>query len=365
MNRLHYAEGVDAMPEHAGMLARTERVDSPIYGEIMPIAAIQQNIARVQLLKQEVLREGVDFGVIPGTPKPSLYKPGAEIVNLMFGVSVDPDPLAFREEEGVDDTGRPFYRVTVRQVFKTRTGLFLGASYGSASSLEEKYKWRRATGPKEFAATVEGWKRSKFKRGKNNTEYEEPQVRTEVDDIRNTILQMAMKRSEVSGTKRVHALSGMFGQDLEDLPAEIRDSIVDGEVVSREASAPPPPAAHRKSQQHGQAPGDAPPPREDTGKQPSAPPPPAATRSTVTVVIEDTQVVPRADSTYYEIKAMQVGGDERLPPTTHVFLTGDEDLYKVAASCEGSGVVMVATWHPGKRRDGSVGKMLDELTAAD
>lgn len=232
----------------SALAERTEAIDSPIYGEIMPIAAIQQNMGRVQALKQAVLKEGIDYGVIPGTPKPSLFKPGAELMNLMFGVSVDPDTASLRVEEGTDEVGVAFYRATVRMVFKTRTGIFLGASYGVASSLEEKYKWRRATGPKEFAATVEGRKRSKFRRGKNNTEYEEQQVRSEVEDLKNTILQMAMKRAEVSGTKRVHALSGMFGQDLEDLPVEIRESIVDGEVVSHEDKPQP---GQRKSQQHG------------------------------------------------------------------------------------------------------------------
>jgi hypothetical protein len=107
-------------------------------------------------------------------------------------------------------------------------------------------------------------------------------------------------------------------------------------------------------------------------KQPAddkQPPPPAATTTTTQVVIEDTLVVvegpvdgPRR---HYEIKTMEVGGDERLPPKTHVFLTSDEALYKLAASCEGSGVLMVATWHRGKRKDKSIGKMLDSLAAAD
>lgn len=233
----------------SALAERTERVESPIYGEIMPIAAIQQNIGRIQLLKETVLKEDRDFGTIPGTPKPSLFKPGAELVNLMFGVSVDPDRDGLREEIGTDEHGVPYYTVTVRMVFKTRTGLFLGASYGSASSLEEKYKWRRATGPKEFEATVDGRKRVKFGRGKNGSEYETQQIRTEVEDIKNTILQMAMKRAEVSGTKRVHALSGMFGQDLEDLPEEIRSSIVDGEVVSRDDA--PKPGQRKPDQQNG------------------------------------------------------------------------------------------------------------------
>src|SRR6185295_17391110 len=96
-------------------------------------------------------------------------------------------------------------------------------------------------------AMPEGRRRVKFGRGKGGTEYEEFQVRTEVDDIKNTVLQIAMKRAEVSGTKRVHALSDMFGQDLEDLPEEIRESIIDGEVVSRETDKPE--TGQRRSQQ--------------------------------------------------------------------------------------------------------------------
>jgi hypothetical protein len=235
------------MTESTGLAERTEMIHSPIYGEIVPIAAIQQNITRIQAAKQSVMKEGTHYGVIPGTPKPSLLKPGAELVNLMFGVSVDPDSSAFHTEDGQDDVGLPFFRCSVRMVFKTRSGVFLGASYGYASSLEEKYKWRRATGQKEFAATPDGRKRVKFRRGKNNTEYEELQVRTEVEDIRNTIVQMAMKRGEVGGTKRVHALSDMFSQDLEDLPAEIRESVIDGEVVETERR--PVQAGQRKSEQ--------------------------------------------------------------------------------------------------------------------
>jgi hypothetical protein len=225
-----------------------ERIESPIYGAIVPIAAIQQNIVRVQQAKQEVMREGLHFGTIPGTPKPSLYKPGAELINLMFGVTCDPEPSSKEEHEGIDESGLRFYAVTIRMVLKTSAGRFFGASYGYASSLEEKYKWRKATGKKEFDATPEARRRVKFGRGKNNTEYEVLQVRTEVEDIKNTILQMAMKRAEVSGTKRSHALSDMFGQDLEDMPEEIRESVVEAEVVARDGTPTVQPG-QRKSEQ--------------------------------------------------------------------------------------------------------------------
>ena len=235
------------MHESTALAERTEMIQSPIYGEIVPIAAIQQTIARVQAAKASVMKKGLHYGVIPATNQDTLLKPGAELINLMFGVSVDPDPVALREDEGVDDVGLPYYRCTARMVLTTRrTKTFLGASYGYASSLEEKYKWRRASGKKEFDAAPDGRRRVKLRRGKNG-EYEELQVRTEVEDIRNTIVQMAMKRAEISGTKRVHALSDMFSQDLEDLPQEIRESVIDGEVV--ESDRKPVQAGQRKSEQ--------------------------------------------------------------------------------------------------------------------
>lgn len=231
------------MTENTGLAERTGMIQSPIYGDIVPIAAIQQNITRVQAAKVAVMKDGTHYGRIPGTPKPSLLKPGAEIINLMFGVSAD--PAEKDDEESVDEVGVRFYRCSVRMVFKTRTGVFMGASYGYASSLEEKYKWRKA-GKKEFEATPEARRRVKFRKG-DKGEYEEFQVRTEVEDIKNTIVQMAMKRAEVSGTRRVHALSDMFSQDLEDLPAEIRESIIDGEVV--ESDRKPVQVGQRKSEQ--------------------------------------------------------------------------------------------------------------------
>jgi hypothetical protein len=225
------------------LMERTESLNSSIYGDIVPIAAIQQNIARVQAAKATVMKLGTHYGTIPGTPKPTLFKSGAEIINLMFGVSVDPAEL--EEETGLDEVGVPFYRARVRMTFKTRSGISLGASFGVASSLEEKYKWRKASGQREFDAAPEGRRRVKHRK-----DYDEQQVRTEVEDIRNTIVQMAMKRAEVSGTRRVHALSDMFAQDLEDLPVELRDSIIDGEVVAKDSNADKgPQPAQRKSEQ--------------------------------------------------------------------------------------------------------------------
>ena len=91
-----------------------------------------------------------------------------------------------------------------------------------------------------------------------------------------------------------------------------------------------------------------------------------ATSTASRVVIENTAVLQRErGSGYdYEVTATQVGV-ARQPPVGHVFITPDEALYRVAVSCEGTGVPMIATWHRGKRSNGVVVKLLDALTAED
>jgi hypothetical protein len=57
-------------------------------GLLRPIAAPAEIIAsqeEARALVQEALKEGRDYGKIPGVDKPSLLKPGAERLNLAFG----------------------------------------------------------------------------------------------------------------------------------------------------------------------------------------------------------------------------------------------------------------------------------------
>src|SRR4051812_21905772 len=58
---------------------------------IQPIAApaeVLQAQEETRALIQEALKDGRDFGKIPGVDKPSLLKPGAERVALAFGCTM-------------------------------------------------------------------------------------------------------------------------------------------------------------------------------------------------------------------------------------------------------------------------------------
>ena len=55
---------------------------------IDPVQAVQAARTRkdvvVQMQKDDILRAGVDFGIVPGSNKPSLLKPGAERLCAAF-----------------------------------------------------------------------------------------------------------------------------------------------------------------------------------------------------------------------------------------------------------------------------------------
>jgi len=169
-------------------------------------------------LIQEVLMDSmikdVHYGIIPGTNKDTLYKPGAEKILTLFRIACDPEVT----DLSTDDEFR--FRVTVKGIHQS-TGIFLGAGVGECSSNEEKYKWRGVVCQEEWEATKEDQRRVKWSKGYNGPAYSAQQVRTNPADLANTILKMAKKRGMVDMTLTVTAASDVFAQDLEDLPPEL------------------------------------------------------------------------------------------------------------------------------------------------
>lgn len=183
---------------------------------------VVQHALVVQEVMRAVMKPDVHYGKIPGTDKPTLLQPGADVLCMTFRIA----PEFHVEDLSTADVVR--YRVTCRGVHQT-TGVTLGAGIGEGSTGEEKYKWRRAVNDKEFEATLPAMRRVKFGKG-----YETKQVRTEPADVANTVLKMAAKRAKIAMVLNVTAASDMFGQDLEDLDAALRESLVGDDQ-------PPPP----------------------------------------------------------------------------------------------------------------------------
>jgi hypothetical protein len=201
----------------------------------LPMSAeqVRDHVNAIQTVMQAVMKKDVHFGTIPGTPKPTLYKPGAEMLCMAFHI----DPSFQIEDLSTAD----YYRYRVRCIGRhQQTQIKLGEGMGSASSSEEKYKWRKAICDEEFELAPESRKRVKFGKSKDSTGfYKAKQLRAEPDDIDNTVLKMACKRAHIAMTLNVLAASDIFTQDIEDLPEHLRseEPTADPDVVAKWVAA--------------------------------------------------------------------------------------------------------------------------------
>lgn len=206
MNALTRAEG-GALAEQPSMA-------------IMSVAAMTDRINAIQTVTRNKMITDVHYGIIPGTKKPTLYKAGSEMLLTMFQIGTQVSV------EDLSDADRIKYRVIVTGVH-TPSGRILGQGVGECSTGEEKYKWRNAVCDEEFDGTQEGLRRVKWSKtweaGKP-TFYQYRQVRTAPDDLGNTVLKMAKKRAQIDMTLTALGVSDLFNQDIEDLPAELRQS---------------------------------------------------------------------------------------------------------------------------------------------
>jgi hypothetical protein len=199
------------------------------------VAEVIEHVKTVQEIMRAVMRPDVHYGVIPGTDKPTLLKAGAELLCMTFRIA---DTYQI-EDLSTSDTVR--YRVTCIGTHQT-TGTVLGTGMGEASSLEEKYKWIKATRT-EWDATPETLRRKKHGYNKQQKkEYEILQVRTEPANLANTVLKMANKRAKLAMVLNVTAASDMFTQDLEDMEDRLREHLAEGD----DGASTEPPAAKQK-----------------------------------------------------------------------------------------------------------------------
>ena len=191
---------------------------------------IRQHVNLIQTVMKEVMKENVHFGKIPGTDKPSLFKPGAEKICETFRIAPS------YQVEDLSARGFVRYRVRCTGTHQT-TGLVLGEGMGECSSLETKYRWRKAASIAEFNNTPENLRQIKY--GYNKTqrqEYEIRQVAAESADLANTILKMACKRAMVAMCLTVTAASDLFTQDIEDLPPELLPDDDGGDTTTGSAT---------------------------------------------------------------------------------------------------------------------------------
>lgn len=174
-------------PKNALVVATPEA--PAVAGEYVPSVSVtleqaKDNFKRLHEVTKELMKPGVDYDTIPGTPKPTLLKPGAEHLLQFFGLGHRVARVETKEDW---DNGFFYYcyRVTI---FKTRI-------------------MPNGTVVEQVIAECEGSANSKEKRYRNQDVY----------TIVNTLQKMAIKRALVGATLQATGTSGMFTQDLEDM----------------------------------------------------------------------------------------------------------------------------------------------------
>jgi hypothetical protein len=212
----------------------------PASANILPSSIAIEDLTRhVDIIEQvanKVMKQGVHFGLIPGTKKPTLYKAGAEVLRLTFNLRA---VMEEKDVQRVDHEGghREFI---VRCHIITPSGMEIAIGVGSCSTLEAKYRWRNGErvcpqcgkptiikGKDEYGGGWLCWKKNggcgtKWDNGAAAIEDQEvgKVENTNIADCYNTVLKMAKTRAFRDGMLMATATSGRFTQDLEDPHAD-------------------------------------------------------------------------------------------------------------------------------------------------
>ena len=227
--------------------------------EIMPqspqemalaLAQMKQKLGLVQSFFREVMVRDQDYGIIPGTDKPTLLKSGAEKLCELYGYA---PKVAQVEEQSDMDTGFYRARVTVALVHR-RTGIVVAEGVGEANTREGRYRWRWVPEwklPKGIDTSNLQVEQRKDRNGNPYLVY-----RLENDDpwsLWNTVLKMAKKRALIDATLSATRSSGIFTQDMDDLQEWMDAGEIPREYEGHAEGTPPDAPTHAVSAERRQS----------------------------------------------------------------------------------------------------------------
>lgn len=174
-------------------------------------------VRNFQAAVKELLIEGHDFGVIPGTNKPTLLKPGAEKIDKILKLAD-----SYSEVDKIEDFDKPLFYYKIKcSLTLIGTDILISEGMGSCSSMESKYRYRWV-GEKDIPDGIDKDSLPKQKRTARNGGHWYV-YRLENDDIytlANTILKMAKKRAHIDASLSAGRLSDVFTQDIEDISVD-------------------------------------------------------------------------------------------------------------------------------------------------
>ena len=167
----------------------------------------------LRAMMQAVLREDVDYGVIPGTgTKPSLLKPGAEKLLQWFGFGHTAEVTETERDAGGGWQGVT-YRCTVTKSMQDGRTVVVAMCEGYAGYDEDRF-FMTAEGARRKAEEKERANARRYERNVNPAKWET--VTSDYRAPRNSVMKMAQKRALVGAALQATSASTLFTQDVED-----------------------------------------------------------------------------------------------------------------------------------------------------
>ncbi|MCX6164310.1 MAG: hypothetical protein NTU73_05525 [Ignavibacteriae bacterium] len=182
--------------------------------KMLPIEEMKKWYEKMTEFGKEILKLNIDYGLLEGSDKPALLKPGAEKIKKAFGLQVERMDCV-REIFNID---KNYMDYTYKCVITSKNGLRLGICDGNANSKENKFRYifkpsEKVPVKKDLdRMKIEGkgkWKKISdkwvwFERGEN----------PDVLSLKNSIQKIAQKRAFVGAILMATGASEFFTQDI-------------------------------------------------------------------------------------------------------------------------------------------------------
>ena len=180
------------------------------------VSDIRKRTHAIQEVMKGVMKEGTHFGTIPGMPKPSLWKAGAEVLCMTFRLA----PI-LESRVTVDDQDGEWAYTGSRRDGSIVAGICVGFFEVEAS------------------CTIQGLVGEILSRCSARCNNREAKYRSlSLFDIRNTVQKMAEKRAFVSAVLMATGASDIFTQDIEDFPELVGVTVVESVPVQKVVGVP-------------------------------------------------------------------------------------------------------------------------------
>jgi len=225
-------EVIDVDPDEVQHLPAVMASEAVVARGELSVAEIVEQKDKIRQVMESVMTSGIHYGLIPGVNKPSLFKPGAEAINVALRLAPHYDSEKIFHEDGHLTV---IAKCTLKHI---PTDLTIATGEGLCTTKENRYAYRNAKrrcpncgketiikGKAEYGGGWVCWK----KEGGCGSTYAEDEImitqqeegkvaNPDLADLYNTVLKMADKRALIAAVLNGTAASDVFTQDVEDQP---------------------------------------------------------------------------------------------------------------------------------------------------